>query len=157
MKCKEWGFSWSASLETKLDFFKEITFWIFCSHSKITSSWRTSIQSTLQASWFAPHVGLAHRRWGGVWVYRSQWARRSPSRTEQRALGFGDVLVCLTSWLHFLWLFWLGCSMGFWGQKWPLCLMCHSSCLCLKNCSGTVYPLKKEWPSNTSRPKEMSG
>lgn len=66
MKCKEWVFSWSASLETKLDFLKRLLFEFSVLIQKITSSWRISIQSTLQAFWFGPHVGLAHRRWGGV-------------------------------------------------------------------------------------------
>lgn len=39
---------------------------------------------------------LAHL---SVGVYRSTWGKKNPSKTKQKALGSGDVLVGLTAWL----------------------------------------------------------
>lgn len=153
MKYKGWGFSWSASLETKLDFFKRLLFEFFILIRINTSSWKISIQLDLEAFSALLPIGTCPL---SMWVcgFIGQSGQRRTVQNEAKGISvLGCACLCLRSW----WLlFWLGCFTGFWGQNWPLWLICHNSCLCLANCSRTVCSLKKKWPSNISRPKEMS-
>lgn len=64
---QEWGFSWSASLETKLDFFLRDYFlnfpFSFKKHKFLEDKHPIDFAGLLK---FATHVGLAHCRCGGV-------------------------------------------------------------------------------------------